>query len=101
MILWNTLWLVLGCRVVVGVGGCLWETPQQERRRDTEKRKPRSQTGKGLSSQVGCHPQGEATVADKALNVAVSHEKLPAGPLFISDCYYSGDRDYRSLAGVS
>lgn len=69
-----------------GRGARLWETPERERRRNTEKRKLRSQTGPGKSSQVGCDPQGEATVVDKALNVAVSHEKVPAGPLFTSDC---------------
>lgn len=26
---------------------------------------------------MGCHPQGEATVVDKAMNVSVSHEKVP------------------------
>lgn len=56
-------------------------------KRHTEKRKLRCQMGPGRSSQVGCHPQGEATVVDKAMNVSVSHEKLPAGLLFISDCY--------------
>lgn len=65
----------------------------REGKRHTEKRKLRCQTGPGRSSQVGCHPQGEATVVDKAMNVSVSHEKLPAGLLFISDCYESDDLD--------
>ena len=40
---------------------------------------------------MGCHPQGEATVADKAVNVCLcmSHEKLLAGSLFMNEDYCS------------
>lgn len=68
------------------LGWGLWESVYREGRHETEEKSEMANRPE-QSSQVGCHPQGEATLVDKAMNVSMSLEKVPAGPLFISDCY--------------